>query len=79
MIDNRTDKGANPVIPAKWGSWSGWSPCSRSCSVGVRERKRICDGGRLKYFPLRGVVLLNIRRRHISKMLRHCMTDITPL
>lgn len=28
-----------------WGSWQGWSPCTRSCNRGIQIRRRTCTGG----------------------------------
>lgn len=32
----------NFSVPADWGSWSDWSPCSSACGIGHEERTRKC-------------------------------------
>merc|ERR1719367_1132314 len=29
-----------PSVDCEWTEWEGWSPCSKSCGDGIRERQR---------------------------------------
>ena len=29
----------------KWGEWSSWSDCNKSCGTGKRSRSRNCNNG----------------------------------
>lgn len=33
----------NCPIDGQWSSWSPWSTCSKSCGIGYKQRKRICN------------------------------------
>ncbi|XP_053717354.1 adhesion G protein-coupled receptor B2 isoform X19 [Synchiropus splendidus] len=37
-----------------WGSWSHWSPCSKTCDSGWRQRFRLCEGTELQKYPCDG-------------------------
>ncbi|XP_053103440.1 semaphorin-5A isoform X1 [Hemicordylus capensis] len=37
------------TINGAWSPWSPWSQCSRDCSRGIRNRKRICNNPEPKY------------------------------
>ncbi|KAL8194269.1 UNVERIFIED_CONTAM: Semaphorin-5A [Gekko kuhli] len=37
------------TINGAWSPWSPWSQCSRDCSRGIRNRKRLCNNPEPKY------------------------------
>lgn len=37
------DTGIHCPLHGHWGPWFSWGPCSASCGVGKRERRRLCD------------------------------------
>ncbi|KQL60792.1 semaphorin-5A [Amazona aestiva] len=37
------------TINGAWSPWSPWSQCSRDCSRGIRNRKRVCSNPEPKY------------------------------
>ena len=41
-ITQVTDVSEGTTTATIWGTWSDWTPCSRSCDIGVQERTRQC-------------------------------------
>lgn len=49
MLINRCFRSVGTARDGNWGTWSGWTNCSRACNGGTRIRYRFCDSPSPQY------------------------------
>lgn len=37
------------TVDGGWGAWSTWGTCSKTCDLGTKNRKRVCDNPEPKH------------------------------